>query len=81
MEEETFWADDKSYVEFISSFCVLKTMFTSDLVGAIFPLLSQEIADTIATASTDQWYSLYDVLGHLAQWKEKLGCLTATAYQ
>ena len=81
VEEETFWADDKSYVEFISSFCVLKTMFTNDLVGAILSLLSQAISDAIATASTDQWDSLYNVLGHLAQWKERPGCLTTMAYQ
>ena len=59
VEEETLWADVKSYVEFISSFCVLKTMFTNDLVGAILSLLSQTISDAIATASTDQNVSTF----------------------
>jgi len=79
VEEETFWADDKSYVISISSFGPFKTTFTSDLTGAILPFLSRAITDAIPV--TDQWNNLYELLEQLMEWKERPACLTAMAYQ
>ena len=78
-EEETFWADDKSYVMFVSSFGLFKTTFTRDLVGAILPFLSRAIVDAIPV--TDQWDNLYELLEQLMEWKERPACLIAMAYQ
>ena len=78
-EEETFWADDKSYVMFISSFDLFKTTFTSDLAGAILPFLSRVVTDAIPV--TDQWDNLYELLEQLMEWKERPACLTAMAYR
>ena len=64
---------------FIPSFGLFKTMFTSDLAGAILPFLSRAIADAIPV--TDQWDNLYELLEELMEWKERPACLIAMAYQ
>ena len=78
-EDETFWADDKSYVVSISPFSLFKTILTSDLVGATLPFLSRTVVDAIPV--TDRWGHLYELLEQLMEWEERPACLTAMAYQ
>ena len=79
VEEETFWADDKSYVIFTSLFDLFRTLLVSDLMGATLPFLSRAITDAIPVP--DLWNPLYELLGQLKEWKEKPRCLVVMAYR
>ena len=82
IEEETYWAVDKSYVLvpliFLSS-SLLKVAHASDSLEDILSYLSTRVTNAIADGK--RLHHLYYLLEYLAAWSGRPACLTAMAYQ
>ena len=81
VEEETFWAVDKSYAVVLLSFfsCVLNVMCASNSLGTILSHLSIRVTNGIADRSC--LHHLIYLLEFLAAWEKRPTYLTAMAYQ
>ena len=80
IEEETFWAVDKSYVMAPSPlFAEFDVVYTSDSLAAILSCLSTRVIDVIANGNS--LYHLYYLSEFLAAWKKRPECLTVMTYE
>ena len=80
IEEETFWAVDKSYaVALLSFFSLLSAMYASDSLGAILSHLSITVMSGIADRSC--LHQLNYLLEFLAAWENRPAYMTPMAYR
>jgi hypothetical protein len=81
VEEETFWAVDKSYavVSFVLSFSLLNIVYASDSLETILSHLSIRVMNVIADGS--YLHHLNYLLEFLAAWEKRPAYLTPMAYQ